>query len=132
MLATDAAGGVQVRRLRLPVDGDGSRTNAGANGRPVEGRGHLGAHVDALVVVAVPVDTAVLLQDGKRARLDGGALKVEPEIQLQRLRRGRLDADVLVLRVEEQIGRVGLGEITVRARLAASQKGSSHVQIKLR
>jgi len=39
--------------------------------------GHLGADADALAMVAVPVDTAVLLEDGQRARLDGGARKAE-------------------------------------------------------
>ena len=42
-------------------------------------------------------------------------------MQLQRLRRRRLDAAVLVLCVEEEVGRVVLGEVAVRARLAAGQ-----------
>ena len=72
-------------------------------------------------MVAVPVHTAVLHQDGQCALLDVNTLKVEPEVQLQRLRRRRLDAAVLVLDMEEEIGCVLLGEVAMCARLATFQ-----------
>lgn len=82
-LAADTVGGVQMCRLLLPVDSDRTLAHPGAHRRPVDRWGYLYAHADEFVVVAVPVHTAALLEDGQCAGLDVGTLKVEPEIHLQ-------------------------------------------------
>ena len=120
-LASDTTIGVQMRRLRMPVDRNRSLTHPGAYHRPVHTGWHLGTYADPFAVVAVPVHKEVLLEDCQCTGLSVIILKVEPEVQLQLLRRRCFDAAVLVLRVKEEVGGVVLGEFAVCTRLATCQ-----------